>query len=484
MELTENQRMAVEYVAGPLLIVAGPGSGKTHVLTQKGIYLIEKKNFEPNSILMTTFTVKASEEIRQRIEVGASKDISAMFIGTIHSFSENIIKQFGGDNYYTEFQVLDDFKRYLFVKRNLKNLGIDLDKLKNLKRVRKENDLIVLITEFFDSLTENLIDDDELKNYILNQEKQSIIRSIIDYNLKNDVEIDINEVKDIVVSLIDAYQIYVTLMEEHKVLDFCHLQSIAYKIICSNEQVLSDLQNQYRYVLIDEFQDINPLQWKILSIIAKKFENITCVGDKNQSIYGFRGANPNIFEKFAEEFSDVKRIELNDNFRSKKDIVSFAERFLEKCYRKNLDLVPTRDESSEIFYIDGETEGEATEKILSFVYELKQQGRIDSFGDVAILFRSLKYHGAEFIRLLDSKYPDVSYTLYGGSSFLNNEEIRVFNFLLAYIYSIDGKDVVKSLTGFNSIFDLFNSNIFNEETDEDLSNLCYLDFVTLDFFLN
>jgi len=471
MKLTDSQKHAAEYTNSPLLIVAGPGSGKTRVLTQKGVFLIEEMDFDPKSILMTTFTIKASEEIRQRIEDGTSKDISTMFIGTVHSFCENIIKQYGGGDTYPEFQVLDDFKRYLFVKRNLRNLGIDLDELKKLKRVQKDNELIVMLTSFYDMITENLIDVDSLKSNILDQDDNTIVKNIIDYNLKKDVEINVDQVKILIESVIDSYKKYVALMEAYKFLDFCHLESIAWNVIDSDDEVLAALQNKFQYVLIDEFQDINPLQWKILSRIAEKHHRIACVGDKNQSIYGFRGANPNIFDYFEKEYPNSKRIDLGDNFRSKKDIVDVSSLFLKRRARESINLNPMRSDDSSIFYVEGETEKEASRGVLNFIKDLKEKRIIDSYGDVAVLFRSLKYHGSDFIKLLNMDFKDISYSLYGGISFLGNDEIRVLCFLLGYVFSLDDRSVVKQLTDFDTLFDVFSSNVIDEEVDEEHDDL-------------
>ena len=121
----------------------------------------------------------------------------------------------------------------------------------------------------------------ELKHDLLAQEDSIVIKNIVDYNLRKDVEINIEDVKCLISSLIDSYHRYELLLKQNKYLDFCHLESIAWRIIESDSEVLDVLQNQYRYVLIDEFQDINPLQWKILSRVAEKHRNITCVGDRN-----------------------------------------------------------------------------------------------------------------------------------------------------------------------------------------------------------
>lgn len=473
VDLTDDQRRAVHYIDSPLLIVAGPGSGKTRVLTQKGIFLVDEADFDPQHVLMTTFTIKAAEEMRQRIEEGTSTDISSMFIGTVHSLCENIIRQFGSVEFYSDFQVMDDFKRYLFLKKHLKQLGLSIDDLKVFQRVRHYNDTIVLLAHFYDTLTENLVDIDVLREDVVRNDDSVFLQNVINYNLGKDVELSVGEARDFVLNLFDSFEKYEELLAKNKVFDFSHLESVAWKIMSSDEAILSELRDQFRYVLVDEFQDINPLQWKILSEIAKDHQKITCVGDRNQSIYGFRGANPNIFDQFREEFSSAERIELGDNFRSKKDIVDNSSVFLNRSNREVIDLFAQRDdETCDLYYIGGKTEREVSEKVLSFVNLLKEKDKISSYGEVALLFRSLKYHGKHFISQLNNDFDDIPYVLYGGSSFLENEEIRGILYLLSYVYSWDDQSVLEKVTGFHCFFDVLNSVIFDDETvDEEFSSL-------------
>ncbi|HNR44503.1 MAG TPA: ATP-dependent DNA helicase [Methanofastidiosum sp.] len=463
--LTPPQVECVEHVDSPLLIIAGPGSGKTRVLTNKAVYLMDKLNFKPKEILMTTFTVKAAEEMRHRIEYMSDKDTSGMFIGTIHSFCENLIKEKGGEDLYTDFEILDDFKKYLFLKKNLNNLGLNLDELKKLKRVMHYNELIVLLIEFYDTITENLIDREKLKFSIFQMDNTNILGRIIDYNLKKKELIEFDEIKKIITSLIDSYDQYISLLNENKLLDFALLESIAWKIISEKKDVLEELKSAYKYIMVDEFQDINPLQWKIISSFINN--NITCVGDKNQSIYGFRGSNPNIFDYFQKQFTNSVTKDLSVNFRSRKEIVSLSKLFLHKRHRRTIDLKPNREEGCKICYLVGETEEEATRNILNFVKLLKDYKKIDSYGDVAILFRSLKYHGKDFLRLLNDESKDIPFVLYGGSSFLDNHEIRSILYLLAYVYSIEDTREIQSVTDFNSFCDLFDYNLLKLENNRE-----------------
>ncbi len=460
-KLTSNQKEAIEYIKTPLLIIAGAGSGKTKVLANKAAYLMNEKDYDPSEILLTTFTIKASEEIRKRVESLSKKDLSAMFIGTVHSLCERIIKEKGSKEVYTGFEVLDDFKRYLFIKRNLNNLGINIRDLKNLKRVREDNEIISLLQDFFDNITENLIDPNKLKKNILDS-TSAHVESIVLYNQEKDKEIEPEKIKEITSSLIDSYSKYQNLLDKNKYIDFAHLELFAYKIISKNPEILKQLHNQYKYVMVDEFQDINPLQWKIISLIASE-GNISCVGDRNQSIYGFRGANPNIFNNFNKFYPNAKNIKLEENFRSRKEIVEISNHFLKNRGRTSLELKDTRKEHFDVYFMSSENETESANSILSLVKNLKDKKVIKRYGDVAVLFRGMKSSGKAFIKQLDNQFQDIPYSVFGGINFLENEDIRAMLFLLSYVYRLGENKDTNELTLFSKIEEISKTNLMKNQ---------------------
>ena len=302
MRLSDSQKKAIEYSDGPLLITAGPGAGKTRVLIHKVRYLIEEKNVYPGSIILTTFTVKAAEELRNKInKIVECQDISSMFIGTIHSFCDDIIKKFGGiDSNPVEYSILDDVERFILIKSNWSKFEIDNEEIKLLKHHRDTGEKISDFIGFYDEITENLIDIGELKQYV--NENINDIEEYYNYCK------DKKKLKEILGKMIDSYEVYTELLMEKKLLDFALLEKNAYLLLKQNE-ILERVTENIEHVLIDEFQDINPLQWMIFHLIAEGKVNISVVGDKNQSIYGFRGANPNIFDRFLTEFKDAKPME-------------------------------------------------------------------------------------------------------------------------------------------------------------------------------
>ncbi len=453
--LTESQKMAVESTDSPLLIVAGPGTGKTRVLTEKAFYLIDKLNIDPSRMMMTTFTVKASEEMRQRLVSRTSRDVSGMFIGTIHSFCEGVLKECGGGEKYADFDILDDFRRYMFLKKNLKRLGLDLGELRKIKGVKHNNELILLLSGFYDTLTENQVNLDKLKQELLAEGGDELIKRLTDQHKKKGQEVSEEELRQIIHLALDSYPLYMELLSEHKYLDFANLEAFAWQILANDAGILAELQNKYDYILIDEFQDINPLQWKILSAVAAPKNNICCVGDRNQSIYGFRGSNPNIFDSFSKQYPDARSINLDINFRSRKEIVGLSDFFLKKRGRTHINLKNNRAECCEVYHISAENETEEARSILNLIKELKLNGKISDYGDVAILFRSLKYHGAKLRGLLDKEYTEIPYVLYGGMSFLRNPEVEEILYLMAYVFGLEEENETPKVTGYSDFSELF-----------------------------
>ncbi len=472
MTLNFEQDRAVRYIEGPQLITAGPGAGKTRVLIYKVKYLIEEEDVDPGSIILTTFTVKAAEELRNKInKIVEGQDISSMFIGTIHSFCDDIIKKFGGiDSNPVEYSIMDDVERFILIKSNWSKFGIENDEIKLLKHHRDTGEKISDLLRFYDEITENLMDTRELKQYMNDN-----INKVEGYYKHCK---DKKKLKEILEKLIDSYDIYTELLMNNKLLDFALLEKNAYLLLKQNE-ILKNVTDNIEYVLIDEFQDINPLQWMIFHLITAGRVNVSVVGDKNQSIYGFRGANPNIFDRFLTEFPDAKPMELNTNYRSKVEIIDLSSKFLDD--RDTIDIVPHRDERTKIYSIEGERESHAARAILELIDELYNDGKIRSYGDVALLFRSVRNHGRIFREILKKEFPHIPYNISGGTSFLENPEVIDLIYLLSYIFGEEKSDIVKKITGYESFNDLEGSklmkispetwNILRENPEMDLPSI-------------
>lgn len=442
-ELNKHQEDAVKYCDGPLLMVAGPGSGKTRVLIEKVSYLINNKKIKPENIVLTTFTINAAEELRQKIQKKIpNKDISAMFIGTIDSFCDNLIKQYGGTSEkIIQYEVLDDIKRYFFIKKNFKLLKIDKDILKEIY-ITYNADIIVGLLKFYDTVTTNLIDINKLKENII-QNKDKILSEKQKKLKEKNKELSDSQIIECIISIIDSYNIYLKLLTENNYSDFSNIEKISLNIL-NSDNILNIIQDKYKFILIDEFQDINPLQWKIFNKISKKYKTVYVVGDKNQSIYGFRGANANIFDKFVDEYKDVKIIPLDINYRSKKDIVDISNEFIDSMkLKQNTNILMKSDRQNErtkIYSLVLDNDKDTSKEMLKFIVDLYNKKHIKKYGDVAILFRSIKSAAKELITELSNS--DIPYEVYGSTNFLNNKDIQGIIDLMSYSYGLIDADKI------------------------------------------
>ncbi len=263
---TENQKKAVKKTNGPIIIVAGPGAGKTRVLVERVAYLVKRKHVPPENILVITFTEKAADELKARLLNCVGLDAELMHISTVHSFCSTILKNHPEDHEYGGgFEVLDEESQLIFLRANFYRLG--------LNRHVKMRD-VPEVMEFFNMCTENCVDPERLLEKVDRKYR----------------------------GLCQCYRDYLELLKSGKKIDFPCLEKEAWMLLKSSSRVLESVREKYRYMMIDEYQDTSPLQERIFRTIAGKNSNICLVGDEDQSIYGFRGATPENFIRFKDEF--------------------------------------------------------------------------------------------------------------------------------------------------------------------------------------
>ena len=399
-ELTEQQKEAIEYINGPLLIVAGPGAGKTRVLIERINFMVRKKKINPENILVTTFTIKAAEEIKRRIVKIIGSEAQSMQISTIHSLCQNILElypdshEIGGT-----FDVLDAQTQFLFFRTYFYSMG--------LKNLIKQRDLSNLIS-FYNILSENCINPDVLisKYEELNEHEDSI-------------------------KIIRSYKKYLELLKQEYKIDFAGLQKVVLNILKTNKEVLKDLQDRYQYLLIDEYQDTNAIQAEIFKLLAGQRQNICVVGDEDQSIYGFRGANIDNFRTFADIFKHTKVIKLEKNFRSKKSIVTIADNFIKPYRSFQKDLSPVRGKGNDVVLVRGSNAQNEAELVVKTIQILKEKKIIPHYGYVALLFKSVNYHAPPFLNKFEEEGIEVEVT--GAGNFMKKEEIQTILYLMAYV---------------------------------------------------
>ena len=298
MELTNyssNQKKAIEHGAGPLMVLAGPGSGKTFVITHRIKYLIEGPGINPAHILVVTFSRAAAKEMKDRFEKLCKK--SPVTFGTFHSVFFNLLKTAYG---FSSEQIASDELRYTLIKELIKRNSIE------------NEDINTLAGNLLNEIALVKQDNISIKNYYSNSISSDTFKKI--------------------------YSDYESELEARGKLDFEDMLSLTYELLSERSDILKAVQNRYRYILVDEFQDINFLQYNIIKLMAGEKQNITVVGDDDQSIYRFRGARPEIMLGFERDFRNVKKVFLDINFRSSTQIVNASTKlisFNSKRFPKN-----------------------------------------------------------------------------------------------------------------------------------------------------
>ena len=288
MELTNyssNQKKAIEHGAGPLMVLAGPGSGKTFVITHRIKYLIEGPGINPAHILVVTFSRAAAKEMKDRFEKLCKK--SPVTFGTFHSVFFNLLKTAYG---FGSEQIASDELRYTLIKELIKRNSIE------------NEDINTLAGNLLNEIALVKQDNISIKNYYSNSISSDTFKKI--------------------------YSDYESELEARGKLDFEDMLSLTYELLSERSDILKAVQNRYRYILVDEFQDINFLQYNIIKLMAGEKQNITVVGDDDQSIYRFRGARPEIMLGFERDFRNVKKVFLDINFRSSTQIVNASAKLI------------------------------------------------------------------------------------------------------------------------------------------------------------
>lgn len=365
-KLNENQLKAVNHLDGPCMVLAGPGSGKTRVITYRIANMVVNKNIKPTSILAISFTKASSIEMKNRA-LSLSNDfrMNKVTYGTFHSVFFRILRYF--ENYNIE-SILDEKTKRIGLKNILKGLNI-------------EN-----------------ADDDETIGQVINE---------ISY-VKNEL-MDKRDFKSEVLTndeFIKVYNFYEEYKQQMNKIDFDDMLIKTYELLKNNKAALDRVRSVYRYILVDEFQDINKVQFEALKLIANPSNNIFVVGDEDQSIYGFRGSRPDFLLEFEEYFSNTKKVLLDINYRSKDEIINIANRLIEKntnryekvikCGQGNgakVNYISPEDSEEEAVYIAKDIKNKVQEDYTEYtdfavIYRTNIQSRalVDVFMDMRIPF--------------------------------------------------------------------------------------------------
>lgn len=404
--LNDRQKEAVVNTDGPMLILAGAGSGKTKVLTTKVAYLIEKKNIDPNNILAITFTNKAAKEMKERIFKLEGNSAFYIQISTFHSFGLKILKEncelLG---YEKNFTILDSDDSLSIIKKIMKELNIDANKYnpKAIKNVISNN-----------------------KNEIIDPEKYSLY-----------VNTDFDEIA------LEVYRKYEKSLKINNAVDFDDLLILPLKLFNNNPGVLQKYQEKYKYVFIDEYQDTNEPQYILSKMISAKYKNITVVGDADQAIFTWRGANYKNILNFEKDYKDAKVVLLEENYRSTKTILNAANNVIKNNkVRKEKNLWTQNEEGSKITYYKAFDEKDESNYVVNEIKKLIEKGVNPK--DICVLYRANAQSRTVEEAFLAS---NISYNIVGSYAFYNRKEIKDLIAYLKLIYN--NKDDVSLLRVIN-----------------------------------
>lgn len=405
--LNKEQKKAILYNEGPLLILAGAGSGKTKVLTTKIAYLIKEKGISPYEILAITFTNKAAKEMKERVENLIGEEARFIQISTFHSFGLRLLRENCKDlGYEPNFVIMDSDDSLVIVKKIMKDLNYDIKQF-SPKAVKNK----------ISSCKNELMTPNDYEKYVAGDFDQIIL---------------------------DVYRKYEEKLKSSNAVDFDDLLLLPIKLFRKHKDILEMYQNRYKYILIDEYQDTNEAQYILSKMISAKYKNICVVGDADQAIYGFRGANYKNILNFEKDYPNALSIKLEQNYRSTKNILDAANCVIRNNQsRKEKNLWSTKGDGEKVTYYRAYDQLDEAHQVASFIKKIQDSGK--SLSQVAILYRTNAQSRVMEEELLKDSIP---YHIVGGLSFYSRKEIKD---LLAYLKLIyNEKDDVSLLRVINT----------------------------------
>lgn len=392
--LNDKQREAVEFPEGPLLVLAGAGSGKTKVLTTKVAYLVEEKGVDPNNILAITFTNKAAKEMKERVLRMLGPLAYQIQISTFHSFGLLLIKEnYEKLGYDKNFTILDSDDVLTIIKRILKDMNLD-PKVYNPRAIRNKI-----------SSAKNELMDSNYYSRFANTEYEEIVVSV--------------------------FRKYEKKLAKNNSLDFDDLLLLPIKLFKENPDILKKYQEKFKYILVDEYQDTNEAQYTLIKMLSKKYKNICVVGDLDQSIYGFRGANFRNILNFEKDYPDAHVIPLEENYRSTGNILNVANDIIKNNkQRKEKHLWTKNDVGQKIRYHRAFDEKDEARFVKDEILKLIKSGVKKE--DIAVLYRTNAQSRNMEEALLRENIP---YKVVGSFYFYNRKEIKDLICYLKLIYN-------------------------------------------------
>ena len=378
-KLNDKQREAASQIDGSILILAGAGSGKTRTITYRIAHMIENIGISPYSILAVTFTNKAAKEMRERVEELVGDIAKACTISTFHSFGMRLLRMYGKEvGYNSNFTIYDTDDQKRIVKAILKGQNLSINGVK-----LTEKDLVSMISKIKEQ-----------------------IKTLDEYSVMNK-------------QIVEVYDKYNRALLESNAMDFSDILLNTYKLLQKSE-ILEKVQNKYKYIMIDEYQDTNNLQYKIIDLIARKSSNLCVVGDENQSIYGFRGANILNILNFENNYNNAKIIKLEENYRSTTTILDAANELIKNNKSSKDKKLWTQNGKGDLIKVLAcDNARDEVSRIIEIIKENHQNGI--AYRDMTILYRTnaqSRLFEEGFLRY------NIPHKVFGGVSFYSRAEIK------------------------------------------------------------
>jgi len=382
----DNQKRAIQATDGPVLIIAGPGTGKTFTLVKRAVYLITEKGVKPENIMIATFTEKAAKEIVTRItnellKLEMNVNVNELYIGTLHSICLRLIKEnLEHTRLKKSYRLFDDFEQKYFIFQKIKQF----ESIPNAEL-------------FYGDTRSSWVKAQALVYYINAVAEELVTEADLASHPSTEIQ-----------TLGQIIKIYNDLLDEENALDFSSIQAIAYNLLREKPEICKKVQDAIQYIMIDEYQDTNYVQEQLVFLIGVEHKNICVVGDDDQGLYRFRGATIRNILEFPEKFPACERITLSENYRSEKDIVNFYNHWMTETagrgfsfewgsFRFDKQIKPSKKKFVEgvptVLKV-GATET-WNESILDFIKKLKASGKLADYNQIAFLFRSVKHDRAK-----------------------------------------------------------------------------------------
>lgn len=393
-QLNEKQREAVLTTEGPLLISAGAGSGKTRVLTHRIAYLIEKNNVNPWNILAITFTNKAATEMRERVQKLVGPEADSIWVSTFHSMCARILRREAeAAGYEKNFTIIDQGEQQTLMKQVLKELNLDSNQY-------SYKDMLAVIDDAKNNSKSPAQFEQEAEGYL------------------GDIQAK-------------CYTFYQKKLKTANAMDFNDLLLVTVKLLEENEAVRLFYQHKFQYIHVDEYQDTNMTQYRLVQLLAGLLKNICVVGDADQSIYGWRGANMENILNFEKDYPNATTILLEQNYRSTQNILKAANSVITNNQnRLDKALWSDKEAGEKIRFYRAETDQEEARYVVQQIYQAKQDAHLANT-DFAILYRTQAQSRGLEDSLLKANIP---YKIVGGLKFYSRKEIQD---TMAYLRLID-----------------------------------------------